>query len=205
MKKKGLAIVSVLIVFLFIISLVVPASAYFFVDLRQGSQDVINGVTDISEPFLQVLFGGGYYTGFLLFERFLIFLITASIVYIAISKISIFEEKKGVLWIITIAVPLIGIRFMNFEWINTILVQYQILTIVLAAGLPFIIYFFFLHNIFSENAALRKIGWVFFAVVYLGLWSTAETENYGQIYFWTAIAAFLFLFLDGTIARYMML
>ena len=202
MKKTGIAVISVLIVFLFIISLVVPASAYYYIDLRQGSQDVINWVTDFSEPFLQALFGGYGYS-YLLFEKFLIFIILISIVYLSISRIPAFDEQKGVIWIISIVVPLIAVRFLDAVWLNTILIQYQVLGIALTSILPFIIYLFFLHNI-SDSSTVRKIGWIFFIVVYFCLWSTSDIEIYGQVYFWTMILSLAFLLVDGTIHRWWM-
>jgi len=66
--------------------------------------------------------------------------------------------------------------------------------------LPFIIYMFFLHGV-TESTTARKIGWIFFIVIYFGLWSTNKSDNYAQIYFWTMLAALVFLLLDGTIHR----
>ena len=111
-----------------------------------------------------------------------------------------FEDNKGVVWIISVIIPLLSVRFIDFAWLNTILMQYQILGIALTGILPFIIYLFFLHNV-SESTVVRKIGWIFFIVIYFGLWSTTEAETYGQIYFWTMFVALIFLLLDGTIHR----
>lgn len=178
------------------------ASAYFFLDLRQGSQDVINLATDFAEPFLSAIFGGYGYS-YLLFEKFLIFIILIAIVYFAISRFPAFEEKKGVIRIISIVVPLLGVRFLDAAWLNTILIQYQVLGIALAGILPFLIYLLFLHNV-SDSPIIRKIGWIFFIVIYFGLWSTSESGVYGQVYVWTMLIALVFLLLDGTIHRWWM-
>ncbi len=198
MKKKVFGILfTSLFLSIFLASL---ASAYGYLDFRQGSERVIEWVTDFSEPFLQIILGGEDYTGVLLFERFLIFLIILSIVYLSLKNVYIFQDNKGVLWTVSIIVPLLAVRFMDFGWINAILVQYEVLGIALAGILPFIIYLIFLHNI-SESSIVRKVGWAFFIVVYFGLWSTNKTETYGQIYFWAMLAALVFLLLDETIHK----
>jgi hypothetical protein len=53
------------------------------------------------------------------------------------------DKYKPVLWIIAIAVPLIGVRFLDIIWLNTIFIQYKLLAVALTAGLPFVVYFFF--------------------------------------------------------------
>ena len=144
---------------------------------------------------------GGYdWTGALLFERFLIFILLMSIVFLSLNNIDMFKEKKAVLWTVAIIVPLLSIRFIDFIWLNTILMQYQVLGIALAGILPFIIYLFFLHGV-SDHAVVRKIGWIFFIVIYFGLWVTSEAESYGSVYFWTMLIALVFLLMDGTIHR----
>lgn len=198
-KKKLVYFVSLFLFNIFLLSIV---SAYngFSIDLRRGSEQVIDIVIDFAEPFLQIILGGEDYTGLLLFERFLIFILLLSIIYLSLKNITIFEDTPIVLWIVSVIVPLVAIRFINFEWLNTILLSYQILGIAIAGILPFIIYLFFLHNI-TESSTARKIGWVFFIVLYFGLWSTNQSENYAQIYFWTMLVALVFLLLDGTIHR----
>jgi len=205
MNKKISVLLGILFFSIFLLNFV---SAYYggygLIDLRQGSEQVIQWAVDFAEPFLQVLLGGEYYTGYLLFERLLLFLILASIIYLSLKNMGLLGSNKGVLWIITLAVPLIGIRFLDFDWLNTILIQYKILAIALTAALPFVIYFFFLHGVFPENATMRKIGWIFFGCIYLGLWITEEPPEHAVIYEWTFLASLIFLFLDGTISRYML-
>jgi hypothetical protein len=199
MDKKAGILVSLILI---ILAINFISAAYFgSYNPRQGMQDVINGVVDFSEPLLQVLFGNYVWTGYLLFEAFLLFIILVAIVYLSLKNVEIFESNPAVLWIITLAVPLIGIRFIQFDWFVTILIQYKVLAIALLAGLPFIIYFLFLYNVLADYGVLRKIAWVFFAVIFLGLWFTTPETNYGEVYLWTAFLALLFLMMDGTIRR----
>lgn len=200
MKNKRVFVILFISLFLFSIfsAHFVSAQFGFGLDLRQGAEQVIDLVVDFAEPFLQVLLGGEDYTGLLLFERFLIFILLLSIIYLSLKNIYIFEQTPSVLWVVSVIVPLVAVRFIDYAWLNTILTSYQVLGIAIAGILPFIIYLFFLHNI-TENSTARKIGWIFFIVVYFGLWSTNTSENYAQVYFWTMLAALVFLLLDGTI------
>jgi len=198
-KKRVMLLAGLIVGFMFF--QLVSAQSWG-IDLRQGSEQIINWAVDIFEPFLQAILGGQDYSGLLLFERLLVFIIIMSIVYVAIKNISVFEDYPTITILISAIVPLISVRYMDFVWLNTILISYQLMGIVVAGFLPFIIYLFFIHNL-SENPTFRKIGWIFFIVVYFGLWATNETENYAQIYFWTMLIAFVFLLLDGTIHHYM--
>jgi len=208
--KKPLTILTIL-TSIFLINLV---SAQFLggfgFDIRRGSNDIINFVVNWAAPFINAILGGDGYTGFLLFEKFLIFLILMGVIYIALKQIDIFEDNTALHWMISIIVPILSLRFMNFMWIHTILLQYQVLGVALGGLLPFIIYLFFLHNL-QVSSVVRKIGWIFFIVVYYGLWTTSSdpsinfsgSSNYGEIYFWTMAIAFVFLIFDGTIHRVM--
>lgn len=189
-----------LFVIILLINSILLVSAQSF-DFREGSENVINFFIEAYEPFLDALFGRGISSGDILFEKFLIFLILLGMVYVSLSNVDIFRDNTAVHWIISITVPLLAVRFMDFSWINTILLEYQVLGVALAGILPFIIYLYFIHGV-SDSSVVRKIGWIFFILVYFGLWATTELQSYGQIYFWTMVVALLFLFFDGTIHRF---
>jgi hypothetical protein len=203
-KKIGFVIAGIILSVLLLNSV----SAYFgggFYDPRTGMTDLVNIVIDFFEPLLAALFGGETtgYSSYLLFEKLLLFLIILSVTYLSLNNTNFFKNQKGVIWVITIAVPLIAVRFLDFMWLNTILIQYTVLGIALTSILPFIIYLLFLHGA-SDSGAVRKIGWIFFIVIYAFLWSSATVPSYAEIYFWTILISFIFLFLDGTIHSYFM-
>lgn len=206
-KKKVFVISLFMSIYLFIIKSVSAAFPFFlsprtgFFDIRYGSQMIVNFIAGWASPFLVALLGGYGLSYFLLFEKFLFFVLLICIIYVVLSKISLFEDQKKIIIVIDVCVSLLAVRFLDFIWLNTILVQYQLLGIVLTAILPFIIYLFFLHGI-SNSGAVRKIGWIFFIVVYFFLWSTNEFPSYTAVYFWTMLLSFVFLLLDGTIHRY---
>ncbi len=198
MNKKSLGV----LVGSLIMSLLVPVVSAQ-IDLRQGGEQIIELVVDLFEPFFQVLLGGEDYTGLLLFERFLVFILLLSVISLALRNIEIFDDNRAILWIVSVIVPLAAVRFINFAWLNTILISYQVLGIAIAGILPFVIFFFFLHGVAKENPTIRKIGWIFFIILYFGLWATNDTDNYAQIYFWTMLIALIFLIADGSIHKFL--
>lgn len=191
--------------FIFFFTLILSVqfvSAYYLPPVREVVERVVQAFVDIFEPILQALFGRDGWNSYLLFEKLLLFIVLLGLVYIAIGWIPAFEDNKAVKWIIAIVIPLLGIRFLETGWLLAIMLQYQVLAIVLSSILPFIIYFFFLHNVSGDSSVIRKIGWIFFIVVYLGLWATVQNETYSTIYFWTMVVSLLFLLADQTIHRY---
>jgi signal transduction histidine kinase len=170
---------------------------------RQGMNDLINIVVDFTEPFLQAVLGGGNWTGYLLFEKLVIFILLAAVVYIALAKTKFLENNKPSLWIITIAIPLLGVRWLNFEWINFIITQYQVLAVALTALLPFVIFLFFVHGV-SHSSAFRRIAWVFFILIYYGLWTTSSTTGYvDEAYLLTIFVAVALIIFDPMMHRLM--
>ena len=175
---------------------------YYFPNVRSVTKGVIDTYVNIGEPILQALFGGyGGWTGYLLFERFLLFILLISIVYISIGKVPFFENQKMTRWIVAIVVPLIGIRFINYDSLKSILDQYQILAIVLTSILPFVLFFYFVHNLAGDYPFLRKVAWMVFIGIYAGMWTTASGELASSVYFWTFVAAIASLVFDGFIER----
>jgi hypothetical protein len=194
--KKCFLVLAVLVLF------VQLASAYYLPSARTITESTVQAFVDVFEPILDAVFGGTSYSSYLLFEKLLLFLILLGIVYVAVGFVPMLEEQPFVRWIVAIIVPLLGVRFLEEGWLVTIILQYQVLAIALTSVLPFIIYFFFLQNVGTNYSSIRKIGWVLFIVVYLGLWSTVENAAYSSIYFWTMIVSLLFLLFDGTIHQY---
>lgn len=203
MNKRGINFLFALIFLgLFFIQFV---SAYNSFDMRTETNRLIQLIVDFGEPFLQVTLGGDYWNGQMLFEKFLLFLVLVGIVYIAIGKAPFFQSggKKmmGVIWTISIVVPILSIRYLPYEWINTLIFTYTAFGIAMTTLVPLIIYFFFLQGM-NLPSAFRKIAWILFTCVYLGLYFTSDMPTYSEWYFATAIISVALLLLDGTIQRY---
>ncbi|RMD67498.1 hypothetical protein D6817_01490 [Candidatus Pacearchaeota archaeon] len=178
------------------------SSAYYLPPVREVIDSTIQAFIDVFEPVISVLLGGAQWSSSLLFERLLVFMIVLSIVYVTLGKIPMFAENAFVRWVVSLVIPLLSIRFMEPGWLLAIIIQYKVLSIALTSILPFIIYFFFIHNLGRDSGVVRKVGWILFMIVYLGLWASIEDELQSAVYFWTFVASLALLIFDGTIHHY---
>ena len=197
MKRAGLFFVVMVSSLLFI----QLTSAYYFPSARSFTQDIVDTYVGVFEPILQALFGGFGWSGLYLFERFLLFILLMSLIFVILGngRFPMFEKNSIVRWIVAIVVPLIGIRFVNFEWLTALLLSYQAFAIALTTAVPLIVFLFFVHGIGKEYPHMRKVLWVLFIGIYIGLWSTTTTSGASAAYFWTFVAAVLFLLFDTKI------
>lgn len=179
----------------------VSAASFYFPSVRSVSESVVEAWVNFLGPFLEALFGGFGWTGMYLFEKLLLFIMLVAIIYVAVGKVEIFREQKVVKWVIAVVIPLIGIRFIDYEWLNVVLMTYQVVAIVLMSVLPFIIYFVFLWGV-TNNPYMRKLGWLLLIFVYVGLWSTSGDPARSEIFFWTTIAAIVMMLFDSKIEYY---
>jgi len=201
--KKGNTLILLSAVFTVLVMSFVSAT-FYFPDVRSITQGVIDNYVNIGEPILSALFGGyGGWTGFLLFERFLLFILLVSVIYVILGRFELFEDYKMIRWLVAVIMPLIGMRFINYEQISAVFGQYQVLAIALSSLLPFIVFFYFVHSVGKSYPHLRKILWVLFIAIYLGLWNTAQSDFQGSLYFWTMAAAVLLLIFDRRIEMYL--
>ena len=199
--KKGKYFLAV--AFILTIYLVQVVAAASIVDDMNG---FVDGVVGFMNPLSSKLLVDTT-SGEELFAKVLFFIIVLSLVWMALNRIPFFSPESGqqlwVIWVVSIAVALLAIRFLgNSEWIQTVILPYSALGVVLAAGFPFVIYFVLIEVMLAGPGykTIRKIGWVFFGVVFIGLF-VSRGDALGQarnIYFVTAVLAFLVAIFDGT-------
>ncbi len=174
------------------------SSGFFY-----GTEQVINSLVENLEPLLRALLGGQDWTGYLLFEKTLLFIIISIIIGLVLENLPVFKNRtnKGILRLIAVIIGILAVRGINFVWINTILVQYQVLFITVAGILPFMIYWLFLQDF---SSGVKKVAWSLYGIIYLGLWITNELEAYESVYLWGAVIAFIYgLFIDESIQTYL--
>ncbi len=192
MKKWGLAFVILFSVVL--LSVFVSAQ----VNLEQGSRQIIEWFQEIFGPFLVVLFGSSEYV----FERFLFFFIIMAFVYVSLSKSKIFDDYSTINWILAITISFVATRYLTqVQYFMGLLIPYTALGVVITAGVPLLIMFFFIESI--NNGIMRKIFWIFYSVIFIGIWMS-QYSNVGWIgwaYFFSALFSILFLIFDGTVRR----
>jgi len=196
MNKKVVSIILVMSVLSILMINFISAMTLF-----EGITAVANSVIQILEPIFSFLLGN--VGGGLLFVKILLFIIIFGIVWISLGKIDFFSEHKPILHIITFAVSVLAIRgISSSDLINTILLPYTALGVALSAGIPFVIYFVVVNvGLGDQPSIVRRIAWIFFAVIFVGL-SFSRTNtlgNFQYIYLATAGIALIMAFIDGSI------
>ena len=169
-------------------------------NLGYGMEQLIDTVQEMFYPLFSIVLGG---YGDYMFERILFLFILVALIYVITSRMDVFKKNRMVIWVITISISLLATRFLTeSDLIQTMLLPYSVLGVTLTAVLPIMIYFFFVES-FSDSATVRKMLWIFFIVVFVGLWASRYDElgQMSWIYMMSAIAALLFLLFDGTIRR----
>jgi hypothetical protein len=155
------------------------------------------GMYAIQEGFNQVLsffLGGieGGWNGNLVLIKFLVFVLILAMTKFSLERTPFgFKDNKSVVTIISIAVSLIAVRYLTTSaLINFIWLPYGVLGVVLATILPFILYFFFIESF--DESIIRKVGWITFCVIYVGLaylrWDDFSGEKFNLAWMYVIIA-----------------
>ncbi len=189
-------------IFAFLSFVLIPfVSAQYGGGFWYGTEQVVDSIVMNLEPLFRALLGGYDWSGYLLFEKTLLFILISIIVGVILGNLPFFQgfKHKGILRLVAIIIGLLGVRNLNYIWIGTILVQYQVLFVTVAGILPFLIYWYFVSSLKgAEHSLIRKVAWIFYAVIYFGLWATTTLEAYTSIYLWGALTALVYAFFLDT-------
>lgn len=200
--KRGHLLSAAFLIVLLSVSLVAA-------DIGEEIAGAIEDFTAAVEPVASAVLGETL-SGQYLFAKVLFLIIIFAIIWTALDKVDFFNEHTWVLVVISIAASILATRWLASETlINTIILPYSVLGIAISAGLPFILYFLLINVGFKDSPSIvRRIAWIFFAVIFIGLWITRRTlltaggSNAGYIYPVTALAAIIIATMDGTIHRF---
>lgn len=172
--------------------------------------NLVDGFAKTLNPIAKYIVGdvtsvGKFGSGEILFAKVLFLIIILSIVWLVFSKIEFFNETEWIHWTLSIIVSILAVRFLGPELLQSMILPYSTLGVAIAAGLPFVLYFFIVEfSIDPARKTLRRIAWIFFAVIFIGLWMarSADLGSGSKIYLWTAIASLVIMTFDGTIQRF---
>lgn len=197
MKKRGF-----LSVVLFCFLMIAPFAAASPVDdIARGLEAFTTGI----QPVAELLFGGAS-SNDLLFAKVLFFVIILTLIWVILDRTSFFNEYTWVTWTLAIAVAVLSTRwFADASFIQTLILPYTALGVAISAGLPFLLFFFMVNVGLKEHPRMvRRIAWIFFAVIFVGLWFSRYSElgRFGWIYPVTAGLALLVAWRDGTIRSF---
>jgi len=203
MKKKSGILFLIVSLFLFSINFI-SARPWGGFSLQEGFYQL--------EPYFEWILGpvGG---GEILFIKFLIFLLVLAVTVTALRRVPTFSENEGTVKILAIIISLMAARYLTTEsLINFIWLPYGALGILLSSLLPLIIFFFFIESF--DSSFLRKVGWISFIVIYLGLAyfryedfivGSEWWQNLAMIYLAIAVISILALLFDKSIYKIILL
>lgn len=165
-----------------------------------------SGFLDVLQPLFETILGDSGSTD-ILFAKVLFFLILFGILYSVLDKIEFFEENYWVLIVVSLGASILSVRWLGeADWIQSIILPYSAMGIAITAGLPFVLYFLLIDvGLQQKSGMIRRFAWIFFAVIFVGLWFTRydEIQNAAWIYPATAALAFLMAIMDGTIQGFL--
>lgn len=201
--KRGMLVLSLVMLFASLSSFMVSAYTFPINDLSQTSSNIIQAGKDMLSPILEFLLGVNSFDQYF-FQRTLLLVLIYVVVFVVLKRIDIFKRNRVIMIIVAAIVSILGARYMSeVQLIEGVLLPYGTFAIALTMLLPFIIYFFFVHNAISSPGG-RRMAWILFAAVFFGLWFTrrADVGSAGWIYLiGIAAVAISFLF-DETIHQY---
>ena len=158
MNKK----VGILAGFLFSVLLAAVLVSAAPASLSQLAQDFVSGIINIVKPIL-----GANDTADIFMAKLVSALIVFSIVYAVLSRAlaNVFSGARWAVWVVSIAVAILGVRFLSAEMVQTIILPNSAFAVALTAGIPFVIYFLVVSQL--DSSIVRRIAWIFFAVIFL--------------------------------------
>jgi hypothetical protein len=199
MMNKKLGIFSV-----FIITIVLSA---FMVSAATGLVDIVKSFVDgtitLIKPYAGVLLNetDTAATNDIFMGKILMIILIVSIVFVVLERSmkNVFGDRRWALWVVSIVVGLIGVRFLPGELVQMVFLSSNAFAVTISAGLPFVLFFFLVKDFESKTA--RRVAWIFFAVVFLAIYEYRYDSlgDFAYIYPLVALLAFLVAVFDGTI------
>ena len=211
---------------IFILGLILLNSNLVFVIAQgNGSSDVfqsignfISGFAKFMNPVLKYILGDvsdsvtysryNLDSGQILFAKLLFFLLILAIVYMIVRQLEdFFQNNEFIMWTVAIIVSILSVRFLSASVIKAIIFPYEVSGIALAAFLPFLLWFVFMEWGLrgSRNRIVRKVGWIFYLVIMIGIYITRMASGGlgpgSWIYPITFILSIIAFLMDGTIQR----
>ena len=149
MKRKSLMIFSLMIIGLFMISSMVPlvsAAGGWLDDLGSSAKTWFSGLFDSSSNTGIDIENNGFLNDEVFgqsFARFLLMFIVVMLVYTVLEFVGLFGKKDWVNWVISAGIGILSFSFVNVDLIQSLILQYEAMGVIITAVLPAIIIFGF--------------------------------------------------------------
>lgn len=140
-------------------------------------QQMIEEFTGILKVFFTAILGQEIANGRMFFQTCLILIVVYGIIYSVLNRMSLFSGNGFLLLFTSAAVSILGIRFIDAEFISSILIPYGALGASIAIFLPYLIYFFFVHTSVRGTFG-RRAAWVLFGIILIGLYISRSVSYF---------------------------
>ena len=186
---------------MFLILLPNISAINYFEEAKTIVSQITSSMAGILTPIAELVIGKTADDKFL-FAKILILILLFVILNTVIKKMKFIEDAK-ISGIIAIIVSILAVRFIgNSDLFLGILLPYGVLGVAIATILPFILFFYFIH-VTELGSFGRKMAWIFFAIVFIGLWASRElSSTSNNIYIWTIVAMVIVFIFDKSIHKY---
>ena len=203
--KKGVGVLFLSLILVLSVFLVIAQSSSPASDIKSGVEDIIDTIVEIISPILSPLIGEDNPSSEDFFAKALFFIIVLSVIWIALDRTGFFAAYPFTVWLISFVISILAVRYIGSEVVSAILLPYSALGVAITAALPFVIWFILVEFVTNKSPTFRKIAWIFFAVIFIGIWVTRPDEvgPVAWIYPTIVLISLIMLFLDGTIQRFL--
>jgi len=214
MRKIGV-VLGLFLLSILIVPIMVSAASDPLAPVADIFNSAISAVVSVLKPILEVLVGelagsGTAEVSQFFLAKLLMVVIVFSVTYAVLNMTGVFSNTRWVLWVGSFAVSIIGVRFLTPEMIRIAVLPNSAFAVALTAIIPFILWAFITLRVPSR--ALRRTMWVFFAVIFFGIWAVRSEQlandgtsflgTLGYIYPVAGLLALLMAVFDGTLRKW---
>jgi hypothetical protein len=125
------------------------------------------------------------------------------VVWSVLDKMPFFYENRWSVWMLSIIVSVLSIRFIEPTLIEGMLLPYSTSGIAITVTLPLAIYFIWVYKIF-RSSIFRRMCFFVALLIFIGLYFTRreQLQDTSYIYLWGVAACILFIIFDKLIVYF---
>lgn len=163
----------------------------------------LNWIVSTYGVFFAALFNVNVLDEFL-FAKILLFIIIFAVAFMALKKVPVFEEKRPILFLVTLCVSILAVRYLvvDSDFFRAILLPYGVLGAAITVFLPFLIFFMFVHTS-GMGSFGRRAAWFVYASIFLVMWGYSEYMASGNWIYYLGLGFVILSFIfDKNIHSY---
>jgi glucan phosphoethanolaminetransferase (alkaline phosphatase superfamily) len=138
----------------------------------------------------------------LLTPHILLGILVFLVIFAIISKIKLFGST-GIKVAISVVIGILAGGFIDVNFVNAIINQYEALGILISFGVPFALIFYFLKEVAPQNKLIQKTVWIVYGIILLITYITNASAIQGTtekgIYALCGIGAIFMVIFGGRI------